>query len=61
MMGIETRVGYKSISVVNEIIKDYITKNTINNKYVGDVHYLRLYSQYKSYLQSSSKTEKVTK
>jgi len=37
---LETRVGYKTLSVLYAQLEDYITAYTVNRRYVGDVHYL---------------------
>ncbi len=57
----ETRVGYKAISVLADIVKEYIDAFTVNGRYESETHYLLLYNQLQQYLRtpqdkSSSKT-----
>ena len=37
---LETRVGYKTLSIMRDMIIDYISAYTINGKYKGELHYL---------------------
>jgi hypothetical protein len=50
-MNLETRAGYKAVSVLKDIVKEYIINNTENGKYKGELHYLNLYKQYARYLK----------
>jgi hypothetical protein len=36
----DERVGYGATSILEAIVKEYIVSNTVNGKYVGDLHYL---------------------
>ena len=49
-MNLETRVGYKTISVLKDLTKEYIITNTINGVYEGDTHYITLFQELHEYL-----------
>jgi len=42
-MSLDSRVGMASLSVIRDLLKDYITAFTVQGKYVGDVQYLIKY------------------
>ena len=48
---IETRVGYKSLSIIRDALYEYIIAHTIDGKYKGDSHYLYCYSKFSSFLE----------
>lgn len=51
---IETRVGYKTISLLNDALKDYIKAFTEDNGvYRGDVYFLYLFSKFDLYLKGN--------
>ena len=46
---LETRVGHQTIAILLNFLEEYIQTHTINNKYVGEQHYLQIYEQYLEY------------
>ncbi|MEK6932507.1 MAG: hypothetical protein AABW56_01790 [Nanoarchaeota archaeon] len=48
---IETRVGYKTISILRDILSEYIGAHTIDGEYKGDSHYLYCYFKFNSFLE----------
>ena len=48
----ETRVGYMSIDMLCDMLKEYIQVHTDNRMYTGDVKYLQLFIQYQNYLNT---------
>ena len=51
MENLETRVGFKTISVLNDLLKDYIVAHTKDGLYVGDVNILSIYQENAEYLR----------
>ena len=43
---IDQRVGYTSISILRNVLKDYISAHVIEGKYRGEIRYLILYQKY---------------
>lgn len=37
---LETRVGFKALSIINDYLTNYIQLHTVNGKYVGSFEYL---------------------
>ena len=52
-MILETRVGYMAVSILKDLTLDYIEAFTINNKYLGELHYLIMYQQFERYLNET--------
>ena len=55
-MNLETRVGYKTISILQDEITKYIKAYTTNGRYKGDVKYLILHQEYERYLRPCAYT-----
>ena len=49
---IETRVGYMSVAILTNQIKDYIHAFTVNGKYEGELKYIDLAVQYAGFLKN---------
>lgn len=48
----ETRAGYKTVSVLKDLTKDYIDAHIVDNKYVGKPEYLITYKSLTKYLEN---------
>lgn len=54
----EARVGYAAVSVLRDVLKETILTYTNDNRYKGDLNYLRLYQDLTAYLTDSSAVKK---
>jgi hypothetical protein len=45
----ETRVGYKTTAILEEMCRNYIVVHTIDGRYNGDVKYLVDYNNLRDY------------
>ena len=45
----ETRVGYRTTAILEEMCRDYISAHTVNGRYKGDVKYLVDYNNLRDY------------
>lgn len=50
----ETRAGYASIAVLEDMLTDYVKVHTVDRKYCGELYYLDLLKQYRDYLKEES-------
>jgi hypothetical protein len=53
-MGIDQRVGFMTTSILLSELEAYIKIHTENHKYVGDLHYLKIYERLKTYQASKN-------
>ncbi len=51
MENVETRVGYKTVSILRDMLSEYIEAYTINGKYYGDSYFINCYSELNSILE----------
>ena len=51
----ETRVGYMTTSILEDMLFDYIKSSVKEGKYTGDVHYLLIYDKIKQYNRREDK------
>ena len=49
----ETRVGFMSTSIIEEMLKDYITAFTNEGKYKGKLEYLKIYRDLRKYIKTA--------
>jgi len=49
----ETRVGYRAISILKDELGEYIKAFTIDGIYEGGVYFLYLFSRFDSYLREN--------
>lgn len=54
MEDLETRVGYKTISVLLKEVNKYIDLFTINGEYKGDLKYIQIKKDFDKYMLTSS-------
>jgi len=55
MVDLESRVGFKTISVLKGLVEEYIRVNTLDGLYVVEVKYLKLFEEYDKYLRGDGK------
>ena len=41
----DSRVGFGATSILEDLLREYISTYTINKRFVGDLHYLGVYEQ----------------
>lgn len=49
---LEVRVGFRTISLLRDEIKEYLRAHTINGRYFGKLHYLQMLAQFNDYLKN---------
>jgi len=50
-MNLETRVGYKTLNIINDALRDYIAAHTIDGRYEGRLDYLLKADKLNQYLR----------
>lgn len=48
---LETRVGFTALAILRDITADYVREMTVNGRYEGHLHYLRMLEMYNAILE----------
>lgn len=55
---LETRVGYRAMSVIKDELEAYVRRHTYNGRYHGDVDYLHQLKEAIAYLRDDKKVKR---